>query len=167
MCGKIDCYIKAFSELRTDKNKNSWSAATTFRAPHKPLLLLSILDQISKKKINKEFIAPSSDLNETYSSCWQLIIVVKSRGNIATPFYNMSREPFWNLIPRHGNNQPTGRIRSLKKLKEFYLGAKIDNELFKLCLMEPLRKRLRTTLINTYFAQDLHQKLEFQFRIKN
>jgi hypothetical protein len=40
----------------------------------------------------------------------------------------------------------------MKRLKEFYLGAKIDEELFKLCLMEVLRERLRTALMGTYFA---------------
>jgi predicted restriction endonuclease len=72
MCGKIDCYIEAFSKLRTDKNKNRWSEATTFRAPHKPFLLLSILDLISEGLINSEFIEPSFDLAETFagSTTW-------------------------------------------------------------------------------------------------
>jgi hypothetical protein len=38
----------------------------------------------------------------------------------------------------------------LEKLKELYLGARLDPELFKLCLMEPLRKRLQNALKITY-----------------
>ena len=67
MCGEIDCYIKAFSRLRTDKNRNRWSAATTFRAPHKPFLLLSILDLIPEGLITSEFIEPTFELAETFA----------------------------------------------------------------------------------------------------
>ena len=39
----LDQYIKSFSRLRTDKNRKCWSALTTYQAPHKPFLLLSIM----------------------------------------------------------------------------------------------------------------------------
>ena len=35
------------------------------------------------------------------------------------------------------------------------MGAKLDDELFKLTLMEPLRKRLQIALVNTYFAPEI------------
>jgi len=40
-------YLKSFSRLRTDKNRKRWSALTTYQAPHKPFLLLSIMDLIA------------------------------------------------------------------------------------------------------------------------
>ena len=40
----LDQYLKSFSRLRTDKNRKCWSELTTHQAPHKPFLLLSIMD---------------------------------------------------------------------------------------------------------------------------
>jgi len=37
-------YLQKLARLRTDKNRNRWTEATTFRAPHKPFLLLSVMD---------------------------------------------------------------------------------------------------------------------------
>jgi len=155
MCRKIDCYIEAFSKLRTDKNRNRWSAATTFRAPHKPFLLLSILDHISEGLITREFIEPTFELAETFIGYWQRIMPLGSSGNMAYPFFYMDSEPFWELVPRPGVTPPTGKvISSMKRIKELYLGAKLDAELFKLTLMEPLRKKLQSALITTYFSPE-------------
>jgi len=83
------------------------------------------------------------------------VMPIESRGIMAYPFYHMDSEPFWELVPRSNITPAAGRtISSMKKIKELYLGAKLDPELFKLCLMEPLRKRLQITLINKYFAPE-------------
>jgi len=37
-------YLKTFSTLRSDTSRSRWTAATKFRAPHKPLLLLAVID---------------------------------------------------------------------------------------------------------------------------
>ena len=37
-------YLKTFSTLRSDTSRTRWTAATKFRAPHKPLLLLAVID---------------------------------------------------------------------------------------------------------------------------
>ena len=119
MCGKIDCYIEAFSKLRTDKNKNRWSAATTFRAPHKPFLLLSILDLISEGLITREFIEPTFDLAETFAGYWQQVMPIGSNGNMAYPFYHLETSPFWHLVPQPGKpHLKDRRIKSVKQLRD-------------------------------------------------
>lgn len=35
-------YLNTFSTLRSDTSRSRWTAATKFRAPHKPLLLLAV-----------------------------------------------------------------------------------------------------------------------------
>jgi putative restriction endonuclease len=52
----LDQYLKSFSRLRTDKNRKRWSALTTHKAPHKPFLLLSIMDLIAQGAITENFI---------------------------------------------------------------------------------------------------------------
>lgn len=160
MCGKIDCYIAAFSRLRTDKNRKRWTAATTFCAPHKPFLLLSILDLIAQGKITRNLIEPTFELAETFAGYWQRVMPLCSSGNMAYPFYHMESEPFWTLVPNQGVKQATGKVvSSMKRVRELYLGAELDEELFALLLMEPLRRKLRDTLVQTYFAQEIQAML--------
>jgi len=47
----LDKYLKRFSRLRTYKDCGKWSALTTYQAPHKPFLLLSIMDLIAQRSI--------------------------------------------------------------------------------------------------------------------
>jgi hypothetical protein len=46
-----DRYRQAFSNLRTDAGRTRWPARTRHRAPHKPLLLLSVLDLFAQGAI--------------------------------------------------------------------------------------------------------------------
>jgi putative restriction endonuclease len=59
-------YLKSFSRLRTDKNRKRWPALTTFQAPHKAFLLLSIMDLIAQGSITQNFIEPSFEFVETF-----------------------------------------------------------------------------------------------------
>ena len=55
-------YLKSFSRLRTYKDRKKWSALTNYQAPHKPFLLLSIMDLIVQGTITENFIEPSFEL---------------------------------------------------------------------------------------------------------
>ena len=49
----LDHYLKSFSRLRTYKDRKKWSALTTWQAPHKPFLLLSIMELVAKGSITE------------------------------------------------------------------------------------------------------------------
>ncbi|MGD9082213.1 MAG: hypothetical protein PVJ50_04740 [Desulfobacterales bacterium] len=63
----LDQYLKSFSHLRTYKDRKKWSALTTYQAPLKPLLLLSIMDLIAQGLIAGNFIEPSLDTRNNYN----------------------------------------------------------------------------------------------------
>lgn len=86
---------------------------------------------------------------------------IGTSGKMAYPFYHMESEPFWQLAPRPEVTLPSGSrvVSSMKKIRELYLGAKLDEELFPLLLMPPLRERLRAVLIDTYFAPEVRPLL--------
>lgn len=150
---KIDYYLAAFAKLRTDRNRNRWSAETCYCAPHKPFLLLAILDQIAQGGIVSNFVEPSFELAETFGQYWDRIKSLGSSGKVAYPYFHMNSESFWELIAKPAVEAPVGRvISSMKKIREFYLGAKLDEELFGLLLMPSSRERLRNVLIEKYFA---------------
>lgn len=82
----IDEFIHKFSHLRTDKNRKRWSAITTHQAPHKPFLLMSVMDLIEQGQITANFIKPSLEILDTFNGYWRAIMPVGSKTSMAYPF---------------------------------------------------------------------------------
>jgi putative restriction endonuclease len=154
-------YLHQLTHLRLNTNRNQWSAATAFRAPHKPFLLLSILDLAAQGQIDSPFIEPSFDLIERFARYWDLVQPPSGKCNMAYPFYHMQSEGFWRLLPKPGQEQGLGEriTSSMTRLQSVVLGAEIDPELFELISGHKSREELRAALLNTYFTPDIRQLL--------
>jgi putative restriction endonuclease len=164
--GVLDHYLKKLSRLRTDSSRHRWSAETCHRAPHKPFLLLSVIDLISQGTISKNFIEPSFGLAETFASYWSRTMPLGSKGLIAYPFYHLESDRFWRLLPRPDAEIVPGKvISSLGRLRELYLGASLDPELWELVLNPETRGRIQAVLIGTYFATEIRVALVEQGRV--
>ncbi len=130
MCGKLDCYLKQFAKLRTDKNRQRWSAETCHRAPHKPLLLLSIFDHIASKTITRNFIEPSFGLAQTFQQYWWLVMPIGKMSSVSFPFYYTETDAFWKLVLQPGHtDQRDLTVSSVRRLQELYLGTRFNDEL--------------------------------------
>ena len=66
----LENYLQKFARLRTDRGRNRYPTATNHRAPHKPFLLLSVMDLIAHGQIIGKFIAPSFDLVDIWNGYW-------------------------------------------------------------------------------------------------
>ena len=153
MTNRLDFYCDKFAKLRTDKNRKRWSSATCFQAPHKPFLLLSLLDLIATGNITENFIEPSFELAELFAEYWNRIMPLGTSASMSYPFYHLESSGFWDLVSQPGCRHERGRtVSSVKRLRELYLGAQLDGDLFSLLLNESSRERLRSTLIHSYFA---------------
>jgi len=162
----LDHYLKIFSGLHTDKSHSRWSAATAHRAPHKPFLLLTVIDLVAQGTITENFIDPEFELAGTFANYWSQIMPLGSKGIVAYPFYHLSSDKFWHLVPRPGTLISAGKvISSLTKLRELYLGAKLDEELWQLLVNPDTRQKLRAVLIGSYFSGDLYPALIEQGRV--
>lgn len=94
--------IKHFASLSRDPGV-TWSEATRRKAPHKPLLLLAVLDLMHRGVITSPFIAVTVDLvelNELLNLYRRRIIPLGHTSSIAFPFSRLDREPFWELVPQ-------------------------------------------------------------------
>jgi len=82
------------------------------------------------------------------------------KGNIAYPFFYMQSEGFWKLEPLPGYEEDVQRqISSMSKMRKVVAGARIDENLF-IVLQDPQsREKLRQTLVQTYFIQELQSAL--------
>ncbi|MGA9351087.1 MAG: HNH endonuclease [Anaerolineae bacterium] len=155
-------YLRRFAKLRTDTSPARWPAVTCHRAPHKPFLLLALIDLIAQGVIQTNFIEFKADLIDIFDLYWVKTMGRQKPSNPVLPFFHMHREGFWHLVPVPGKEQVLAnipQIRSIGPLREFVLGATLDDALFEMLLNKETRDDLRRVLIETYFAPEVRPKL--------
>ena len=102
----LETYIKLLSRLNRGPGR-VWTDSTKKRAPHKPILLLAVLDLVARGVITSPFIAVTGDLvelNELFNLYWRRITPLGQTSSIAFPFSRLHREPFWKLVPQPGQS---------------------------------------------------------------
>ena len=157
----IDTYLHRFSNLRTDKGRNRFPAVTLHRAPHKPFLLLSVMDLIAQGVVIDNFIEPSFELVGTFNLYWSRIMPPGFKTSMAYPFPRLKTDGFWHLIPNPGYEGIIDDMQfsSMTRLREVCAGAKMEDELFQLMCNLETREQLRAVLISTYFTEEIHPVL--------
>lgn len=166
MPGTLDYYLAAFAKLRIDKNKKTWSRLTNYGSPYKPFLLMSIFDHINTGRIARNFIEPSFELTQTFLSYIALIPDIGRQASMAYPFYYLESSCFWELVPQPGEQHREGlAMKSMKRLREVYLGARFSDDLYPLLQMMHTREKLKNILIQTYFARELQPAILEQSHI--
>lgn len=170
----LEAYIRAFGRLNHDINRTRWTVVTNHGAPYKPLLLLSVFDLISQGVIKKNFIELSAELCDIFLIYWSRVMLPEQRSNIAMPFFYLKSEGFWHFIRLPGKEKELEAILESKvalttvnKLKEFTLGARFDDELFDLLKVKENRDRLRSVLIEKYFAPEARPLLLEQSKLND
>lgn len=155
---KLPYYLHKFSHLRTDRSA-SWTAATQGQAPHKPILLLSILDLFAQGRILSNLIEVTPELGQLFAAYWSAVMPPERRGNLALPFFHLRSSGFWHLLPQPGQEaalQAVRQVDTLNQLGKLILGASLDDDLFQLLQAAESRNALRTILVQTYFASEYH-----------
>lgn len=162
----LKTYAEAFENLRTDVNRNRWSSLTKHRAPYKPLLLLTVFDFISQGVIKENFVELTPEFCETFMLYWSRMMPPELRSNIAMPFFHLTSEGFWHLLPQAGKENELQTIlerkiplTSVNKIKEVATGAKFDDDLFALLKVREWRDILRSILVDKYFAPSAKRTL--------
>jgi len=156
----LDKYIKKFQNLNVDKNKNRY---TVGKAPHKPILLLSLIVLYKNDRIDLENISLNIDLKETWSEFWNCLEYDK-KGPIYLPFYHLKSDGFWNIDFKEGitPHQP----RSLLSLKEMIENIKLNDDLIGLIQKKESRNILMNSIINGgYFSKDEKDNLSSSIEI--
>ncbi len=158
----ITNYLRSLSTLHSDRSKERWPAATMHRAPHKPLLLLSVIDLFAEGQITSNLIELTPDLCETFSVYWSRVMPPDRRSNIALPFFHLKGDGFWHLIPSSGKDDilaATPNVKSVNQLRDLVLGTQLDEELFSLFCNAEARGVLRAVLIEEHFSPELQKAL--------
>lgn len=162
MVRNFNYYRDCFTGLNTNKTG-------VYQAPHKPLLLLAIMDLVESGAITSQRIYLTDGLIAAFKQNAGRYIghSVVFKPDITKPFYHLDHEPFWRLVQRAEASdcsiaaEPTVRYGkkakpsySVSGLRRDYEYAEIDEELLRLIQNQDGRAKLRTILISTYL---MHQ----------
>lgn len=159
-----DCnfWVERFSRLRSDKSPARWPAETLYRAPHKPLLLLSVLDLFAQGTYHTNLIPYHAELIDTFQLYWDKVMPGDTRTTWVLPYYHLWRDGFWHLIPvpgMEGALQSGGQIKTVRALEATVVGVRLDEDLYRLLRLPSCRDALRRVLIERYFAPELRGRL--------
>ena len=133
------------------------------KAPHKPILLLSIIQLIHKGEILSNRIYITGELVIAFKSNWNKLVTTKHIPNFSLPFFYLKSEPFWRLVYQR-NFDHTEQISSLGRLKSRIAFAEIDKDLFELLMIPIPRAEIENVLLDTYFPST---KVNYQFGVVN
>ena len=155
----IDDYARRFARLRTNRNRKVWSEVTAHQAPHKPILLLCVLDLFDSGEISSNLVEISDDLAELFVGYWESVLPFSRQGNLALPFFHLQGDGFWHLLPKHEGTSLGSQITSLTRLREEVVGARLDENLYDLVRSKENRDRLRGVLIEMYFSRETRRSI--------
>jgi predicted restriction endonuclease len=85
----IEGHAQRFARLRTNRNRKVWSGVAAHQAPHRPLLLLCVLDLLDSGEISSNLIEISEDLAELFGQYWERVLPFGRPGNLALPFFHL------------------------------------------------------------------------------
>jgi putative restriction endonuclease len=155
----LTSFIKQFTHLNRAPG-GTWTDATKRKAPHKPILLLAVLDLVHRGVITSPFIDVTGDLvelNELFNLYWRRIVPLGQSSSIAFPFSRLDREPFWELVPQPGKMITPAIINntsSVTYLRKYALGARMDEGLFRIMQAVEGREALREALLQSCFSAE-------------
>ena len=143
----LSYYINCFSVLHTMKMQEKL-------APHKALLLLSVIDLVERGVITDSRIPLSDILEEQFKHNTVLHLGDSTTYDpkINYPYYHMRSEPFWELVSTTANPISDISNYSTSNLKKHIAYARIDTELQQLLTNSSARAILRAVLITKYLA---------------
>lgn len=145
-------YIGLFSKLKR-ATKNG------VKAPHKPILLLSILQTIDSGEIRENKIEITPVLVARFKDNWRWLVRESFfNANFSLPFFHMRSETFWNLKTLPGKEiilTNSNSIRSFSQLKDSIDYAYLDELLFNTLVQKESRDILYRFLLEHYFNHPL------------
>jgi putative restriction endonuclease len=156
MTGKdLSFYTSKMGRLRVDRNPSRYTAG---KAPHKPILLFSLIILEENGKQDLHDIKPDLNLRETWSELWKCLEYEKP-GPIHLPLYHMKSDGFWNLELKEGvvPVQP----KSLSILDSMVNRISMNEDLIHFIEDENSRDRIISSLLNGgYFSEEERGKLK-------
>jgi putative restriction endonuclease len=142
----LSYYTKKFVKLGVDRAHGV--------APHKPTLLLSVIEQFEKGRIQHNQIYLTPELIATFLKYWSNLVTTDHRSDISLPFFHLTGDKFWYLMPNPGFEATVAsrtKIKGLAALRNTVKYAYVDDELFEYLQDISSRIQLIEILISKWF----------------
>lgn len=154
-------YSNKFQRLRVDRSHGM--------APHKPILLLSVIQLIDSNNLQENKIYLEKELIDRFQENWCYLGSEKHRSETFRPFFYLRGDGFWHHIPNPGFRKVvTSKIKlsNFVEVKQAIKYAYIDDALFELLRNSISRDSLTKILVARWFKhkQDRYESLTKDFR---
>jgi putative restriction endonuclease len=144
----LNQYLYKFTHLKRGVTKYGL-------APHKPILLITLLELIGKGHISENKVYVDTELVGTFQENWRLLVSSLNQPDFTQPFYYLQSDqvdgkPFWQLIAKAGC-QINSHIKSVNTLINVLEYAAFAEDLFIL-LTEPVHhNQFLAAMLDAYF----------------
>jgi len=146
-------WLQKLATLRIDRARGN-------PAPHKPLLLLVIMEMMEKGEIESPEVTLSPDIAFRFSVFWSAVAQRrKQRPEVRLPFHYLKSSGIWQPITGQGELSPDKRLTK---------SIRIDKNFFECLSNQKFRERARRVLIETepYFLPEERIALYSLLKIK-
>ena len=123
-------WLQRLYSLRRDKRGSH-------ERPHKPVLLLSVIDLLDRGFIETSSVPLTDELMATFKRYFEVVKEADDKPSIENPFYFLSGDGFWQVTPR-GGNEPFYRegyasgAPSVRELRDRGVTGRFDEGLWAL-----------------------------------
>ena len=129
-------WLTKFALLRIDKARGD-------PAPHKPLLLLVVLELAEQGFLPEDLLPLAPELAFRFQTFWSVVAYRRSQPpDIRLPFHYLQSDGFWSALDENGKPSPDKRLTRY---------AALDRDFVAFAKDPTLRNRARRILIERYF----------------
>lgn len=142
MSQERDCAKEAECNLWLQRLSKLTCDSACGLAPHKPLLLLVVLDLIEEGQLADRLLQRNGDIAFRFSSYWTVVADRRrTKPDVRLPFFRMRTDGFWNLFDETGAAAPE---------RNSAISAQIDVSFLRCASDREFRTLARRTLITKY-----------------
>lgn len=141
-------YLHLFGSLHANRSKDKGAA------PHKPILLLSLLDEIERGHITSNFVPITLELTAAFRSNWRALAPSGWRERLVYPFRYLVKDGFWELV-KDGAPQTTKEVGdpvTINELREKIDGGRFAPDLWGMLQDRTTLNAFRAHVVQTYFG---------------
>ncbi len=120
--------------------------------PHKPLLLLAVLDLIGKGEAKPDHIPWSRELRETFTRYFDVVRTRNDQDTPENPFFYLGRDKFWEAFEiASGLERPLDSTPTAAQAKNGNVFARFADGMEQFVRFPEQRTKLRDALVTRFF----------------
>jgi len=123
--------------------------------PHKPLMLLAVLDLFDEGVMQANRIYFDQALVELFGDYFRAIALDSDWCQPAPPYFHLRSSPFWHLQAKEGREREYAALKTSgggsRRIVENVAYAYLDPDVYELLLEQTHRRAIRTFILGSFF----------------